>query len=236
VDVFERKIQLLDRKGLAGTLEGRREALDRLLPTIRAAQDPITRELYVSRAAEWSGVAKEVLEQEVGRLEAKGVGGRVSGAGRGEGASSEPAGRPVPEIPTERTLIHLMLAVPDNIARVKAEVPASEFRHPVYRAVAALLYEGAGPPAEGPERETWERLASAPYERPEPEADLVQALAWMLERPRGERLQEIDRLIGLAGVAEKEALLNEKRALVSGGGGAIRFRRKALESEREPRH
>jgi DNA primase len=235
VDVFERKIQLLDRKGLAGTLEGRRDALDRLLPTIRAAQDPITRELYVSRAAEWSGVGKEVLEQEVGRLEARTHGGtdaRAHGGREGEGRPA--ASAPVAEIPTERTLIHLMLAVPENIARVKAELPAGEFRHPVYRALAELLYAGAGPPSEGAERETWERLASAPYERPEPEVDLVQAIAWVLDRPKGERLEEIDRLIGLAGAAEKDELLNEKRALISAG--AMRFRRKALKAEREPRH
>src|SRR5207253_7653282 len=74
VDVLERKIQILDRKGFFGTLPGRRRALDRLLPTIRAAQDPITRELYVSRAAEAAGVRKDVLEREVA----------TRGAGSGE--------------------------------------------------------------------------------------------------------------------------------------------------------
>ena len=237
VDVFERKIQLLDRKGLAGTLEGRRDALDRLLPTIRAAQDPITRELYVARAAEWSGVAKEVLEQEVGRQEARGPGSGVRGPGTAasEARTADPGIRaPVPEIPTERTLIHLMLAAPGNIGRVQAELPAKEFRHPVYRRLAELLYAGAGPPVEGAEREAWERLASTPYGRPEPEVDLVQAVAWVLDRPRRERVEEIDRLIGLAGAREKEELLNEKRSLISGG--ARRFRRKALKAEQEPRH
>ena len=234
VDVFERKIQLLDRKGLAGTLEGRREALDRLLPTIRAAQDPITRELYMSRAAEWSGVGKEVLEQEVGRQEARGHGGAEARGRAGPEPERQPAGRPATEIPTERTLIHLMLAMPANVERVKAELPVTEFRHPVYRALAELLYAGAGPPAAGAERDTWERLASAPYERPEPEVDLVQAIAWVQDRPKRERLEEIDSLIGLAGAADKEKLLNEKRALISGG--AMRFRRKALKAEREPRH
>jgi hypothetical protein len=138
----------------------------------------------------------------------------------------------VAEIPTERTLIHLMLAAPDNIARVKAELPATEFRHPVYRRLAELLYAGAGPPADGAGLETWERLASAPYERPEPEVDLVQAVAWMLERPRRERLEEIDRLIGLASAGEKDELLSEKRTLMSGG--ALRYRRKAFKAEREP--
>jgi DNA primase len=51
VDVLERKIQILERKGFFASLPGRRRALDRLLPTIRAAADPITRDLYISRVA-----------------------------------------------------------------------------------------------------------------------------------------------------------------------------------------
>src|SRR6266508_3228087 len=66
VDVLERKIQILERKGFFGTLPGRRRALDRLLPTIRAAADPITRDLYLSRVAEVAGVRKDVLEREAG--------------------------------------------------------------------------------------------------------------------------------------------------------------------------
>lgn len=64
VDVFERKIQLLDQKGWFTGVEHRREALDRLLPTIRAAKDPITRELYVSLTAERCGVPSDVLRNE----------------------------------------------------------------------------------------------------------------------------------------------------------------------------
>ena len=60
VDVFERKVQILDRKGFFASLPGRRRALDRLLPTIRAARDGITRELYLSRAAEAAGSGKSV--------------------------------------------------------------------------------------------------------------------------------------------------------------------------------
>src|SRR5207249_844702 len=65
VDVFERKIQILERRGFFGSLPGRRRALDRLLPTIRAAADPITRELYLTRAAEVASVRKDVLEREI---------------------------------------------------------------------------------------------------------------------------------------------------------------------------
>ena len=67
VDVLERKIQLLDRRGWFEDIEHRREALDRLLPTVRAAADPITRELYLSRVAERAGVEKRVLEVEASR-------------------------------------------------------------------------------------------------------------------------------------------------------------------------
>ena len=65
VDVLDRKIQLLDQRGWFEGTEHRRSALDRLLPTIRAAADPITRELYLTRVAERSGVSKIVLEREV---------------------------------------------------------------------------------------------------------------------------------------------------------------------------
>ena len=54
IDVFERKLQILQRGGWFTDLRRKRVALDRLLPTVRAAADPITRGLYVARAAEVS--------------------------------------------------------------------------------------------------------------------------------------------------------------------------------------
>ena len=63
--MLERKIQLLERKGWFEGVEHRREALDRLLPTIRAAADPITRELYLKEVSERTGVSREVLLQQV---------------------------------------------------------------------------------------------------------------------------------------------------------------------------
>lgn len=65
VDVFERKLQLLDRKGWLGSLAGRRRALDRLLPTLRAAADPVTRDLYVSRVREALGISRESVVREI---------------------------------------------------------------------------------------------------------------------------------------------------------------------------
>ena len=65
IDVFERKIQLLERAGMFAELHKKRRALDRLLPTVRATSDEIMRDLYITRASEVSGVAREVLVREL---------------------------------------------------------------------------------------------------------------------------------------------------------------------------
>lgn len=65
MDIFERKVQLLERAGWFADIQRKRRALDRLLPTIRATADPLTRDIYLGRAAEVSGVAKELLAREL---------------------------------------------------------------------------------------------------------------------------------------------------------------------------
>ena len=65
IDLVERKIQLLERKGWFEGVDHQREAIDRLLPTIRAPRDPLMRELYLSRVAERSGIPREALEREM---------------------------------------------------------------------------------------------------------------------------------------------------------------------------
>ncbi|HLA91808.1 MAG TPA: DNA primase [Gemmatimonadaceae bacterium] len=94
VDVFDRKVQLLERGGWFADLQRKRRALDALLPTIRATTDAITRELYVHRAAEVAGVDRAVLTRE---LEA--APGSAARAARRRGAGA-PRERP-PEEPDE---------------------------------------------------------------------------------------------------------------------------------------
>jgi DNA primase len=65
LDVFDRKVQLLERGGWFADLQRKRRALDALLPTIRAAKDPITREMYLARAAEAAKVDRGVLAREL---------------------------------------------------------------------------------------------------------------------------------------------------------------------------
>jgi DNA primase len=71
IDVMERKLQLLDRKGLFTSIKGTRRAVDVLLPTVRAAKDGVVRGLYLKRISDRTGVPVEVLEKEVGDSDAQ---------------------------------------------------------------------------------------------------------------------------------------------------------------------
>ncbi|MEP7088117.1 MAG: DNA primase [Gemmatimonadota bacterium] len=68
VDIFERKLMELERGGYFADLHKKRVAIDKLLPTLRATADSITRDIYISRASEVSGVSRERLEREVAQL------------------------------------------------------------------------------------------------------------------------------------------------------------------------
>jgi DNA primase len=65
VDVLERKIQILERKNYFGSIRGIRQAIDALLPTVRAASDEVLRGVYVGRIADKTGVPRDTLEREV---------------------------------------------------------------------------------------------------------------------------------------------------------------------------
>lgn len=138
IDVLERKVQLLDRRGWFSDVEHRREALDRLLPTVRAASDPITRDLYLAVVAERSGVSRDVLERELK-----------------SGPAAAPAPAREPEAPAprhrrrgtagERTLLRLVLTQPGLADRARGEVDPAWFRDPAAREVFAVLARGIAP-------------------------------------------------------------------------------------------
>ena len=71
VNVFDRKVQILERQGWFADLHRRRRAIDRLLPTIRATTDLVTRDMYIARASEASGVDRNVLSREAGGADSR---------------------------------------------------------------------------------------------------------------------------------------------------------------------
>ena len=87
-DVFERQLQLLDRRGYFGDLSKARQAIDKVLDTLRATADPVTRSLYIASLSDRTRVAvpvieKEVAEQPTARRESSApqAGARVSARG-----------------------------------------------------------------------------------------------------------------------------------------------------------
>lgn len=64
VDLFDLQVELLARKGWFADLHHRRRAVDKLLPTVRATKDPITRDLYIARLAEAASLDKALVVRE----------------------------------------------------------------------------------------------------------------------------------------------------------------------------
>lgn len=215
LDVFERKLQMIERKGWMGSLSGRRQALDRLLPTLRAAGDPVTRDLYLARVGEVLGVSREAIHRELADRPAPPEAPLRRAVLHGEDAP--PRARPGPG----RDLIRAMLQDPDLRSRIGEVVTdrsvLPEPDRAVFAAVAAL-------PAAGAPAGLLEDLAAAPrallaqlleeaWAPPDLDAVVSGALnrleAWRVEL----QLREIDRRLPLAPEAEKTSLTREKEAL-----------------------
>jgi DNA primase len=205
VDVLERKIQILERKRFFETLPGRRRALDRLLPTIRATSDPITRELYLSRVSEVAHVRKDVLEREVGG--GKGEAGR----GKGEGTSTATLpSSPFPLPPNgERAVLLVMLAGDAWRARVLEKVDPEDIEHPVYRRVFESMVEGQPDGLEGQEARVYEALRAEAGVTSEPDALFDRAVNWIEARRLDRELERLEREIPLASGAEQDRLVRD---------------------------
>ena len=206
VDVFERKIQILDRRGLFATLPGRRRALDRLLPTIRAAQDPITRELYMSRAAEAAGVRKDVLEHEAGM--------RDAGGGMRGGAIAHPASRiPYPALPAsaEKALLLLLLEGEPWRSRVTDAVDPEEFEFPPYRAVFESVADAAVLALDDTSARAYEHLKAEGLGGRDPNEMYERAVNWIEARRLERQLEQLDDRLPFESPDGQASLIAEKR-------------------------
>jgi DNA primase len=219
IDVLERKLQLLERKGWLGSLSGRRKALDRLLPTIRAAADPVTRDLYVGRTAESLGITRESVEREARPLR---------GTGRPE--RSAPADDRLPsEVPRarrrrsspERELLRVMLHASDWCSRIIELLPQDvRLRDPEGRLlyVVADLQEEAGTAGildvvDGEARTAVVELLDQGLGEQNIDAIVEGALRRLENRALDEKKRAVARQIAVASEEEKVELLKQKAAL-----------------------
>lgn len=230
IDVFERKIQLLDRAGWFSELQKKRRALDRLLPTLRATSDEIMRDLYLSRTFEITGVAREILNREMGPRR------KPDTRDDREERSLTPPPPLAPRVrrgerrtshneagsSAERELIRAML--PPDTARIEViaeKIGPDSFHDRQYRAIYEALI-GAG--GEGTLEEVTASLDEDAIETVE---DLVagkssemnvaktieDSIVRLRARDISDRMADLDRVIPLASSDEKNQLMMEKEKL-----------------------
>jgi DNA primase len=230
-DVIELKLGMLERKGWFADVEHRREALDRLLPTIRAASDPITRELYLSTVAERAKVSREVLQAELAKRADGRMGGRSDDAGRQRpGASSDhPTTRPPDHVSTrpsarhrsgdEKSLLRVLLALPEWRERARHDALKPEwFERPEYREIfAQLLADATLPDAlSEPAQVAWSELKESVHGLAEHAGDVYEAAREALEaRPLLRQFDSLQAAIDVAAPGEVEELLRRKEAMRS---------------------
>jgi DNA primase len=90
VDLLDRKIGILEKGRYFSSIAGQRRAVDSLLPTVRATSDEVLRALYIRRIAERTGVAAEVISNEVGAPPAPGSESGPDRAGSDHRGTGEP--------------------------------------------------------------------------------------------------------------------------------------------------
>jgi DNA primase len=222
VDVLERKIQLLERKGWFESVEHQRAALDRLLPTVRAAADPITRELYLKIVSERSGVSREVLQQQVAAKSAM----RSERAGNAPRRRSAGPGLPEPRVrldPTERSLLQVLMKGGEWLTRAIGQVPPEWFE----TAALAEIYEAmrSSPESTGTQifleqlseeaRKAWTLLSDheSQYGSPDPDQTYVDCVRTLQARPLAREWTRLARRPGRVSSADYESLVSEKQRL-----------------------
>ena len=238
IDVFERKVQLLERAGWFADLRRKRRALDRLLPTIRATQDPITRDMYLTRASEAAGVSREVLERELAaaRDRARAVARPADVAPRAQPARAAlrraPAGR---QPPVERRLVWILVHAPALRDYIGEQIGADDLTSAALGTIlAAIVAAGAdaspGDIALSLPDDAGELFRTLVEEPPGDGFDMQReadgCLAALRAAPLRRRLLENQRAIDIASDAEKDALIRDKvrlqRELSALGAGRIK--------------
>jgi len=147
VDVLDRKLQILEERAYFSTIEGVREAVDRLLPTIRAAADPALRDIYVAKVSERTGVRRETLEEELARSSGprhrRGRGERPKGRRRGGGRGRSETERTLTKMGAERELLRLALRDPEGvwIEEAAEEIGPDDFVDPACRELYRALLD-----------------------------------------------------------------------------------------------
>ncbi|HVX40177.1 MAG TPA: DNA primase [Gemmatimonadaceae bacterium] len=229
VDIFDRKIQILERGGWFADLRRKREAVDKLLPTIRVTSDEITRDLYIARTSEAAGVSREMLLRELSAAPR----GRRSAAPPPPEPESEPelhvrrqdrrANYRVRGARAERELVRMLLHQRRYVEPAAEKLGAEMFADPVYRAIfAAIATHDPEAPVDEIAAELDEEATAELQSLLEENGGLDRAeetidgsINALLSRDLDKQLREIDRLLPLAESSKKDELIREKTKLTA---------------------
>ena len=232
IDLLDRKIEILKDHGLLEDIDGLRTAVDKLLPTLRAARDPALRDLYVASVAERTGVRAETIEREIADARRPQRGAPSVAPAPTAQAMRGPA--------RESTLVLLLMRDPRLRAPARAAVDPRQFRDPTLRELyAAVLDLGEGveapapvglggeagasgsPPPDGlsaEARRRWAELASDPLELSHGDAMFADTVRDMRAEALHIELDEVEeamRLARLQGDEEEERALYRRRAALT---------------------
>lgn len=213
VDVLERKLQILRRRGYFDSIAGTRRAVDKLLPTVRLTGDPVLRELYLERIATAAKLPVERLREEL--------------QARPRGPRPEVAPAPSPVDGAERELLALLLAHELWVEQAAQRIEPALFRSAPARELYEALLLAAAQGGRDPD-DAWARslspAAQALLESLRRElAAVTSAAAQVFEdavrrlraRPLEERLAAVEAALREApDEAARERLMHEKKTLV----------------------
>jgi DNA primase len=227
IDVFDRKIQILERGGWFADLRRKRQALDKLLPTLRVTADHLTRDLYIARTSEIAGVSREQLLREL----------QVAPRERRTPAESGSPPPPTASEPTvrrrerradhrsigvraERELVRLLLAYRRYVEATAERVGAEAFTDPIYREIFTELSmesdRAVDDLAANLDEEAvavLQELLDEPVSFDRIEEAIDANINALLARDIAARMSEIDRLTPLATDSQKDELTREKTRL-----------------------
>ncbi|HJQ20977.1 MAG TPA: DNA primase [Gemmatimonadaceae bacterium] len=228
VDVLERKLQILQRGGWLNDLRRKRLALDRLLPTIASAADPMTRGLYVARTAEAVGLSEDALHRELRQ------GSRKAGS---RGRVIAPPERATPDararqgdrrresssegLSAEREIVRVLLHRRQFVESVAEQVGLSDFRDDRFANIFRRLVESPdialdamAAALDDDSVAALNELSAQAGGLDEPARIIQGCVAQLRKREIGERIEVIDRRLPLAESAEKDSLNRQKQELV----------------------
>jgi DNA primase len=219
VDILDRKLQILEERGWFQSTERMRMAVDRLLPTLRAAADPALRDIYVAKVSDRTRVRRETLESDI--LQETSRGPARAERPRGPRPRTPRASHRLPRLGAERTLLLLMTKNADYVERAGERLGAEDFVDPGYRAIfEALLGDPelrAPPSGMDPEAaRRFQELLEDPEELSHAARVFDDAVARVRVAALDRRIGEVDRRIGAASETDEKRVLTEEKIRLSG--------------------